>query len=1104
MSLGRPFRLASLVALRRIKANWPLELAIAFGMLLAVSLMVGGVIYSSFLEEAALQRNLNDSEPVTLDVKVRTFYALGDEGHATAKRFAQERIIGQLGRYATGISDLLQTSTFYYQGVPGEGNDTTRPRGKLQYMSGLPDHVDVVAGRLPQDSGQSGPIEVALDDTGAPFIGASLGQTLALIPAVVVTEPKPIQVQVVGIYHVRDPNEEFWTSASEVFGYQSSTWAWAPMLTTEANILGPVAAAYPTLLTDESWMVYLDAPHLRAGEIGRLRAAVLGLRGDMGSRLRNGSMSTGLVEVIDRYREQVLLARVPLFLLVFLGISILLYYLFLLSTLVVRSRSEEIALLKSRGATTRQVGSVMLLEALLLAVPAVALGPFVSLLIVNTLGRALELSSATVSVVPIALSTRAFLLGAGGGALCVLTMGLSSFLVARQGIVQARQASARPPATPVLHRYYIDVLLLAVVGLLWWQVLSKGSFLVGSGQGELKLDFSLLFGPVLTLLAMGLLLLRLFPLFLRGVSWLAEAAGPIWLVHGLKRLSRDPIMPGAMVVLLVLATALGLVGGAFNSTLERSQRDRAMYQAGADMRIRLSENEVSRQVLAPGFGLTLFAGGNQAAQVMRQSGWITSTAFGTSVDVLAVDPGKFGAAAWYRGDFAGASLDGMMEDLSVEAGQGGGIVLPEGTRALGVWVRPSRPDKALQLRARIQDTQQGVFDLPLGTLDSADWQYLERDLIASLPLGVGRGATYRGRPPLVLRSLYVTRQGNWRPGAIYLDQVMASDGVTRTVIGDFTSAGAWHATDTAGQPGLVALDSSLSVGREGRPSGALTWSSTGTGLRGVRPGAEEPAVPILVSPGFLRDAQASVGDTLALRVNDVSVPVRVADVVKYFPTLDERTQPFTVAPLGPLAAYVNARTTRTPLGANEVWVHLAPSGAAPDDVTAAMRSMAISVDSVTLASEVVASRLSHPLLAAGWSGLLILTFFTVVLASASGIILYSYLDAREREREFAVLRTLGLSRRQLDGVVWLSVALLLAAGIALGTWAGGRLGTALLPLLEVAEGGRRVTPPMVLNTNWTAILWYYLVLVVAAGATALALAWLLGKRAIHQVLRIGE
>jgi ABC-type antimicrobial peptide transport system permease subunit len=135
---------------------------------------------------------------------------------------------------------------------------------------------------------------------------------------------------------------------------------------------------------------------------------------------------------------------------------------------------------------------------------------------------------------------------------------------------------------------------------------------------------------------------------------------------------------------------------------------------------------------------------------------------------------------------------------------------------------------------------------------------------------------------------------------------------------------------------------------------------------------------------------------------------------------------------------------------------------------------------------------------------LALTFITVVVASASTIMLYSYLDTRERQTELALLRTMGFTRGQLNGVVWLGLGLVVLLGVAVGTWAGQALASALLPLLEVAEEGRRVVPPMVLQVNWLTLFWYYLLLGAVGILTAFGLMWLLAKRRIHQVLRIGE
>ena len=72
------------------------------------------------------------------------------------------------------------------------------------------------------------------------------------------------------------------------------------------------------------------------------------------------------------------------------------------------------------------------------------------------------------------------------------------------------------------------------------------------------------------------------------------------------------------------------------------------------------------------------------------------------------------------------------------------------------------------------------------------------------------------------------------------------------------------------------------------------------------------------------------------------------------------------------------------------------------------------------------------------------------------------------------------------------------------TWAGQLIGASILPILEVGEGGSRVTPPMTLETNWVTLAGAYVVLAAVTAATVLWLAWLTSRMEVHQVLRAGR
>jgi ABC-type antimicrobial peptide transport system permease subunit len=136
--------------------------------------------------------------------------------------------------------------------------------------------------------------------------------------------------------------------------------------------------------------------------------------------------------------------------------------------------------------------------------------------------------------------------------------------------------------------------------------------------------------------------------------------------------------------------------------------------------------------------------------------------------------------------------------------------------------------------------------------------------------------------------------------------------------------------------------------------------------------------------------------------------------------------------------------------------------------------------------------------------LLVLLFLAVALATGSGVMLFSFLDTKERQTEFALLRTLGSSGGQMRGIVWFNLFLIVICGVALGTWVGQLIGATLLPLMELAEEGERVTPPMALTTNWLSLLVSYSVLAGVTLVTVIWLAWLSAKIQVQQVLRMGD
>ena len=1172
-------RLAYVIALRRIVSSWRLEVVLFLGIVMAVALMSSGVVFSDLLAEAALRRSLDDSDPEQANFSVRVYNGLDDPAKVSSRRpsvyrssldFVDQHVTTPFQPYLQDQSYLVETSTFFFHGHSQlELDSDERPRGKIKYMTGfVRDRIQVDQGSWPYggaDSGSLSPpdeaLEVAIDALGAELLQLGVGDEMKVYPAAGVTDPESITVKIVAIFRRVDPTDEFWYGSNQAFSSQDDRWTFIPLFTTEDAILERVGRAYPGLYTDVTWFFYLDRHGLRTDEVGLIQDAIRLARHEVASNLDHSSIAVSLDRILRDHNDQLMLARIPLFLMVFLVTGILIYYLALVTGLIVRSRSAEISMLKSRGSTTFQIGLLALVEGLVLALPAVALGPFLALGVAKALGRLFFDVGEGGGSVPVVLSSEAYLLGVAGAALALAVFTISTLVAARHGIVEFRQVGARPPGVPFIHRYYLDILALALVwpgwlgtppGLIWWQIQSRGSFLVRSlGTGELELDYFLLIGPVLALLALGLVVMRFFPIAVTLLARVMEPLGPAWLAQGLRRVSRDPIIPGTLVVLLILATALGVIGSAFSSTLEHSQRDRALYAAGADLRIQHNGDRTPISLLGVSKLAQEVDGVERAVEVERTNGSLLTSGFSTaSVTLLAVDSENFADVAWHRSDFApgksprelasalAPSPSPSLNGQSPSAGSGqafpqeeeyvldqaDGIILPQDATALTLWVRPDRPDNVSFLIARFQDARGYYFDSIIGNLDFKDWRRLEAEIVPLPPRG-GLFRRFQNTPPPVLElpltliSIIVSAPfGIEEPGVLFLGEFAAVTPEREAVLADFRTPEGWRVVEDYSRPGLYDLKTSESVAPPGADTSVFfSWAPGGIGgLRSIRPGRPEGPIPAVVSKSLLDEAEAHLGDTLILGLSATSVPIRVAAVADYFPTLYPTEEPFAVVDLRTFTHYTNLHNQRPLGGSNELWVSLEDGYACPEpcrgdgldatpgDIIEVLEDRGINVRESHIASEMVSERVEQPLVSAGWGGLLVLMFLTLVLANASGVMLFFYLDTRERQTEFALLRTLGFSKWQLNGVVWFNLFLVVVCGIGLGTLAGQQIGSSLLPILEVAEEGVRVTPPMTLQTNWLTLLVSYLVLAGVTAITVVWLAWLTGKLEVQRVLRIGE
>ena len=1120
-------RFAWVIAIGRALRGWRLEAVFFSGILLAVALMASGVIFSELLSNAALRDALSRSEPEDVNLKIRSFSSRDDppdmEGREAAFRardeFIRQNVQEPFQHYLKHHARFIKSASFFFQGRPQlEVDQDFRPRGPVVHLTGVDARVRVLKGQWPTGpTPPDEPVPVAVDGQGAQLLGMGVGEVFEIFPATQFEGYAPVPVRIAAVFEVLNPSDEFWFGLSNAFSRPGDSWSLIPLFASEEDLLGPVLGAYPSIYVDTTWHFHPDPEKIPASETVEVQRQLARIEEMVSAGLINSGYTVRLDDLLHDFESQLLLARLPLLLMLMLVMAILLYYLALIAGLIVRSRSADISLLKSRGATAFQIAVLGLGEGLVVAVPAVIAGPYLALGLIKLLGFAFfNLSGASGEAVrvEVGISLPAFLIGLIGASLAVLVFTAAMLLASRRGGVEAHQAGSRPPTSNTFQRYYLDVALLAAIGLLWWQLQSRGAFLVQSlGSSQLSIDYSLLLGPVLGLTAAGLIVMRVFPWASALIAGIAGPVAPSWLLQVLRHLSRNPMTPAMLIVLVMLATALGVMGSSLSATLERGQREQALYEAGADLRITHSSLHLGEGLAAAAKDIDGIAA---AADVYRTSAFLTTSGFSTSAKLLAMQAEAVADTAWLRDDFA---QDIPARDIAKALNSNGqdseapvapdGIPLPPDATTLTLWARAGGSTPYVGVWARLEDARGRVFDVFMGDLNQPGWSHLSLRLSEEGFKGNSpwwsRGPL-DARPPYRLKSFSVlNRLREDEGGAVFFGRVDATTPMGETVVHDFRSVDGWHAIEDFRRPGLYSLESSGSAAAgEFDNTGRFSYASGGVGLTGIRAGGPDEPVPALVSSQFFESVDADVGDTIILGMSNYSIPVVVAGQLSFFPTLDPEEQPFAVVDLARFNRAAVRYSPVPPSGPNGVWIS---GGGDPVDagaVSSALMEKGVNIRAEHHAQSLVASRADQPLVNAGWGGLLVLLFLTITLASASGLLLFSHLDARERQTEFAMLRILGISRGQMRAILWIGLFIVVICGVGLGTLLGWLIGASLLPLMEVAEAGERITPSLVFTADWQRLVISYVILGAVTLLSGLWLVWRTGRLQLHQILRTGE
>lgn len=293
--------------------------------------------------------------------------------------------------------------------------------------------------------------------------------------------------------------------------------------------------------------------------------------------------------VVDQYHNRLSVVQLPVAIISAQIIALILFFISMMSGLLIERQRDTIAILRSRGASGGQVYVALLTQGFWLCILALLIGPILAMIAAYFLARSQLASTDLSALLVLSQRQREVLQLIAPYALLValvsfLTLGIALYGTRNMDVLATRRESSRSTRRGLIQRLHLDI-VAAIVALCGFGVstyLSGLNSLLDVRTRSLIATPLSLAAPLFLIIAAVLLFFRFYPALLNLAARLAGRGKSASSMLALAQISRAPGQSVRMILLLALALAFTIFTSIFTATQNQHAQSLASYEAGAD------------------------------------------------------------------------------------------------------------------------------------------------------------------------------------------------------------------------------------------------------------------------------------------------------------------------------------------------------------------------------------------------------------------------------------------------------------------------------------------------------------------------------------------
>lgn len=454
----------------------------------------------------------------------------------------------------------------------------SRPSVKVGTMTNLKDHITFVEGRMFEPGiRDDGVYEVITTQNALKISGLTANTVYDVANSFDTHSENTIRIEIVGVFTASDANDSYWSEGLD------ATYLNTLFMDYDTYLSGPVAdgVCIPSSLSRRFSIDYPSMDMTKLPDINEIVTAQK--KGAAGNRL---SFSFPAEEILIEYESRASQLKLILWLIQIPVMLMIVFYLFMVSQLNVEQEKNEIAVFKSRGASSGQIFLIYALESVLLGLFTAVVGPFVALLLCRMLGASNGfMEFVNRKALPISLTADAFLYSLLAVVVFFITTMTPIIPAARMSIVAHKQSKARKKKHPLWEKLFLDVILLGgSIGWLYYYHYQQENLLdMGVTNSSGAVNPMLFVASTAFILGAALVVIRIYPLIIRLIYRIGKRFWSPAAYVSLNNIGRSSTgRERFLMVFLVLTVSLGIFFANTARALNRNAEEKVYYSIGCD------------------------------------------------------------------------------------------------------------------------------------------------------------------------------------------------------------------------------------------------------------------------------------------------------------------------------------------------------------------------------------------------------------------------------------------------------------------------------------------------------------------------------------------